>query len=820
MKFYLLTKKYCAILVLLSFALIGQSQGIVTSYKNLFVGQSFTDALGVQNSITSPPKKGTAAINGLSVTYVPNSNFRGLDTFSVQFKSGSPALWNFRRYVIKTDNSFLTVSDDYAFTTKNQPVTISVIANDNAVGPNGALPLDITNISLVNNGINAIVNANNQIIFTPSTDFVGNAYISYVVCDGFNCATGNATVVVNDNTLPAYTFTRIATSKNTPVTLLTANNGYAIASNGKKGAATLLSNNAFRYVPNNGFVGKDSVAFYNAATNKTNVIEVEVINKALANKYATDDYGYTPINQLVTVDVLKNDKAIFPYIAGFTQPLPSQGTVQQVNGKLQFTPANNFKGIAKFTYQLGAGLSGNAPVNEWATAYVVVSNQYPSKSVFNLSTPINTPLVLNYKVPIVGYNFQVKDSTQSGELKYLPGYSTYSYGSQGSVSGYNLMAYIPSNGFIGTEEFELLYCINGNCRTVKFVVDVQPVTPTLPSYCVGDCVWAGDANNDGVVDMTDILPVGFCQGETGLARANASVNWFGQYSNNWNNPFMPAQDLKYTDTNGDGDVTATDTVAIMDNYLKAHNITAEKQQNYKAVPFYFQLLTPNPQIGDYVEVDVLLGKNINPAIDVAGFTLEFLYDEQTINANSLSCNYYANSWMNHNSPTLRLAKKPFGGRFDLGYVRTTGNSASGYGKVAKLGFIIDDDLNGIRDNDGKYSITLNMQGGSTMGSDGIVYDIPAQMIEIPVSAKKTAAFSSESIVTYPNPATDVLNIYINGGYEMAQYEIINLAGQTLKAGSATGRTAQINVQDLNSGIYVVRVISETGVATKKFEVIK
>ncbi len=827
MRLNLITKKIHAILVLLAFASLGWSQGIVFVHKNIFVGQNFSESPG-QNvallSVTKQAKHGTAtALSSSTLSYTPNAAFRGLDTFAVQYKQGTVVpTWSFKTYVIKADYSFLSIKPDYAFTAKNQPVTIDVLANDNATTATGAANLDITGITLINNGASASI-VNDKVVFTPTADFVGIAYLNYVACDNYNCSAGSVAIVVNESALPNVSFSRVSTSKNTPVSLLLANNGFAITTNGKKGTATLNSGNAFTYVPNTGITGKDTVSFYNTALGKQSKIEVEIFNKATQNQFAIDDYAYTPRNQAVTIDVTPNDKAQFPVIAGFTQPNPTQGTVSLTNGKFTFTPVNGFSGIAKFTYLLNnaSGLPATNPINEWATVNVVVSDFYPAKSVFHLSTPINTPLVLNYKVPITGYNFTIVDSTQNGALNYYAGQTTLNFAAQGVISGQNLVVYAPTQGFAGTEQFELLYCINGNCRTVKFIIDVQAVTPTLPTYCVGDCIWAGDSNNDGIVDMADLLPIGYCQGEAGLARANASNNWFGQFGSNWNNPFMPGQDLKYIDTNGDGDVSAVDTTALSNNFLKAHNIVAEKQANYKATPFFLQVLTPNPQIGDYVEADLLIGKQGVAVTDLYGFTMDFQIDQQTINEQSLNCSFYNSSWLTYNSPTLRLSKKPMDGKLYMGYVRTNGSSASGFGKVAKLGFIIEDDIAGIRDTDGKYYASITLKNGKVMGSDGAVYDVPEQRVEIPISKKQeNTAFDANKIAISPNPTADVLNVYVNGSEDSATYDIINLNGQSIANGTLSARSAQLNVSMLPNGLYFLKVITKGGVATKKFEVVK
>ena len=252
----------------------------------------------------------------------------------------------------------------------------------------------------------------------------------------------------------------------------------------------------------------------------------------------------------------------------------------------------------------------------------------------------------------------------------------------------------------------------------------------------------------------------------------------------------------------------------------ALDFVAEKQPNYKATPLFLNVLTPTPQVGDYVEADLLLGKAGVPVTDLHGFTADIAFDPQSINEQSLVCDFYATSWMTHNSPTLRLSKKPMDGKLYLGYVRTNGSAASGFGKVAKLGFIIEDDIYGVRDTDGQYYATISIKNGKVMGSDGEVYDMPEQTFEIPISAKKKSAFDANSIFVSPNPTSDVLNVNLNNSDDSNEYSIINLNGQTVANGTINKRSAQLNVSNLQTGLYFLRVVTANGVATKKFEVIK
>ena len=75
---------------------------------------------------------------------------------------------------------------------------------------------------------------------------------------------------------------------------------------------------------------------------------------------------------------------------------------------------------------------------------------------------------------------------------------------------------------------------------------------------------------------------------------------------------------------------------------------------------------------------------------------------------------------------------------------------------------------------------------------------------------------SENVVSevsiYPNPATSVLNVDAAG---YSQVEVINMLGQVVYSNSISNN-AQINVSDLNNGVYFVRLSGANGTTTQKF----
>ena len=827
MKLFVQSSMYALFFMLFLSPQLSRAQGINFKSIEQIVNTTSSDALepgALGISVSRLPAHGSVNFTTSSnvISYSPSSNFIGKDTFILkyQYPTTTPSginmmIFSSRAYEVKIAQSIIKASADYAHTAYNQSVVVDVLANDQTIG--GGL-LNLSGITLSNNGTAFI--ANDKLTFTPNTNFSGLAYINYAVCDDAGtCTTGAVTIAVRDAITPSTISNNVTTSKNLSTVLILSNGAYTVNQSATNGTLSFIANNVWRYTPNNNFVGNDVVTFSKTGSNVN--FNITVLNKATISAYAKDDYYYTPKNKALSGNVLTNDNANNAFATLVTPPSSNHGTlVLNTNGQFTFTPNANFKGVAKFVYNLTInGIVTNPVINEDATAYIDVNNQNPGKPLFELSTPKNTPLVLNYSIPLSGFTFTVNDPASHGNVVAYSGATSVNLGNT-TVNGQSLVVYTPTNNFLGDDEFELNYCINNECKAVKIKVKVENITPSLPSYCVGDCVWSGDANNDGIVDMSDLLMIGYCMGENGAPRQNASMNWFGQESQNWFNPFIPlaAPNLKYMDTNGDGNITDSDTIALSMHYGMTHNIVAEKSINLKQFPIWFKVLTPNPQIGDVVEIEVNLGKAATPVTDMSGFTFSMDYNTSIVHPGSLQVNYDSQSWLTYNSPTLRMSKIPYDGRLDLGYTRTGGTTASGKGKVAILSIVIDGDVEGFANESGIYVAKFKVNGAKMIDAKGTQYSLPSEDLEIPIQVKQTKANLTEnSLRLYPVPAIDKVNVHMNGGNTMDEYCVYNVNGQQVHfSGAINGNHDVLDVSQYPVGVYMIQAITKDGVVTKKF----
>ena len=103
-----------------------------------------------------------------------------------------------------------------------------------------------------------------------------------------------------------------------------------------------------------------------------------------------------------------------------------------------------------------------------------------------------------------------------------------------------------------------------NKGAIYFDFNAPVFTNTVADTIAGYTVYPGDANNDGVVDVRDILPLGHYFGATGPVRTGGSLTWGPQ---SLASPWTPV-DAGYADCNGDGTVNANDVSGIIQNWYR------------------------------------------------------------------------------------------------------------------------------------------------------------------------------------------------------------------------------------------------------------
>jgi hypothetical protein len=80
----------------------------------------------------------------------------------------------------------------------------------------------------------------------------------------------------------------------------------------------------------------------------------------------------------------------------------------------------------------------------------------------------------------------------------------------------------------------------------------------------------------------------------------------------------------------------------------------------------------------------------------------------------------------------------------------------------------------------------------------------------------TSDFVASKLSVYPNPVNNILNITNNAGLQINKTVITDINGRTVKTLNHDGVSElQINISDLNAGIYFMNIETNEGTATKK-----
>ena len=773
----------------------------------------------------------TGAIGPDVVEYTSTTGFVGKDTFQVEYWSPTPFPRSFRtNYIITVAASFVEAQDDYAATTSGQAVTVPVLANDSSSFGG----LSISALTVVTGG-SAFIQGG-DVVVTPSPGFAGVASVQYVACDLLGvCDRATAHVTVSE-AVPMSDTLAVQLPKNGQQIVFLDPQGFVLTTAPQHG--TLASGYPLRYVANANYVGSDAIEWTLQAgsTTYTKRVEIEVLDIPAAPLYARADEAFISKNTVAYIDVLGNDLQ-GATLSGFGIATPPQhGTVAIVNRQIVYTPNLRFTGIDKFRYRVfPPGYSGPA---EYATVTVLVSDLPPASFEFALETPKNTPLVFEYPVPLTNYSFGVVNPQPAhGQALFLPAADTTIAGYD--IAGERLLVYNPAPGFTGQDLVRVNYCITttGACVALNLRITVKNLTAPPGGWCVQDCVWPGDTDGNGRVEVADLLPIGRKMGMQGTTRSGLPGDWRGLAATDWQE-FDQDRDLKYVDANGDGIISAGDTATVLANLDRYHSPYPAPTAPLKPMPFVLSFPYDTIYAGELYAIDIELGTAADYADDVYGFTLGFNFNTAFVLPGSQSLVYEEDAWIGYGTAELNIVDEPVFGTVRSAYTRTDGRAATGHGLVARFHYIGVEDVLGFRPartmvagSDPRASASVPQAEivgeadfaivDASVSIGGVSYAVPGSTLRVPVAVRpKGLAIRDQDLVVYPNPATSgaAVRVHLNGVESIAEVRVISDLGRVVTAYRPTGNDLQVETAQLSSGVYTVEVDHDGGTLRRRIVV--
>lgn len=824
--FYTLSRRLVAILAAcLPLLSIAQQQGQNADFRYAEVVENSTFLYSLPNGIATAimqPEHGTLSFQSSPsrLIYTPDGGFNGIDSIVVEIYNSWPLSINYVALELHVRPSIVKAVPDYITGSVNTTINnIDVLSNDSSTLGG----LSISRLALLNDGTASINADSSAIDFTPAPQFTGLAGVIYTVCDGAGaCDQGMLIIRVSELSATPDSFHHVI-GKNERLPLVLPDDNFDEWEAPSHGSVIPQGDLVALYIPDEDYHGPDEFSFMD----EDGIIAsytIDILNKAAQNRFARPDIAYISTHtDSVVVDITANDFRqwnINPNNLSLTQqPQFGSASLDQSTGLVTYTPNAGFEGIDVFEYELFFPIPWT---KEKAKIYVVVSNQQPLNYTFDLACQMNTPRVMTYGALVAGYSFDIDVQPSNGTLEFFPGDTTLILLGE-EVSGTNMLIYTPNEAYTsdGTpDEFEVSYCVDGNsCVSVKVKMSVEDNGPG--PHCIGsDCLWPGDANADGLVNMTDVMSIGLAMGEQGPQRPGASNHWVAQSAPQWQYAGLPF-DAAFADCDGDGAVTEADVSVVAQHYLNTKtivpNIPSPTKQNSS-----LQIVTPPPYLaGDLLEVDVLYGNNQDPVYDGYGLSFSFVYNPDLIVDSSLQVTFPEDSWLAYSSPVLSAGVKPADGRLDFAVSRTNGVTVTGKGRVARLSFIIEEDLQGIRSGS-ELSLFLGLTNGIVMDGYGHLSGLMASGLEIPVSlVNEDEAYPQQpQVVAFPNPAPGAFSLYLNGTGEIREVSLFSVSGEQVAFHSDLGGSlVRLDVPNLTPGMYIARITTTHGVVSQKIQIV-
>lgn len=338
-----------------------------------------------------------------------------------------------------------------------------------------------------------------------------------------------------------------------------------------------------------------------------------------------------------------------------------------------------------------------------------------------------------------------------------------------------------------------------------------------------ECVWPGDADNNSVVNQYDLLYLGFGMGTSGTARSDTTPTWRGSESADWQMKTPLRQiNFKNMDSDGDGAISAGDTLPIALNWGKVINLW---KADYFALPGPVDSVNAQWSIGlpgadtlttgIEVAIPVVVGTPETPVSDVLGLAFSISIDSSWLVTAPRFVS--SNSWLG-DATNLVYLQKYFPGqhRMDIALTRTNGTTGGGFGEIGKMLFALRQ-----RPPGSLLPLTLFTSNGLVLTADETLIALnPGRsdfMVSNPVSTGLVADLPSQGISILPNPAREYLLIR-SSAEPATRIEIYTAAGQFLKAMENTaGKTEwQIGIGDLPPTACFARVFTQNGIVVKKF----
>ncbi|WP_458796866.1 tandem-95 repeat protein [Vibrio parahaemolyticus] len=429
------------------------------------------------------PANGTVSVNpDGSVTYTPNDNYHGADSFTYIVTSGGVSESTTVNVDVTPVNDVPVAKDDTATTQEDTAVTIDVLPNDTDIDGD-TLRIDSASVPS-DQGTVEIVDG--KLVFTPAENFNGNAEITYTVTDGQLTDEAKVTVTVNPvNDAPTIkvdaveSITEDAVNTDTVVATLTVRD----TDTSEDQLTVSLENNSNGYFVLVGDEVKLTQAGVDAVNNdelnfKDLTISASVSDGVNPTANDSDSLIVNRVNDAPTVENAIADQELSEDFATYTIDL--NGAFKDSDSALNFSVSGN----SNVLVSIENGIATISPTADWNGSETLTftatdpSGESISQTVNFTVAPVadivadkatvveDTPTIIK----VLGNDtFESTDKVVSLDAENGPKNGTVIVNNDGTVT------YTPDDNYVGEDTFTYIVTSGGVSESTTVEVNVTPV---------------------------------------------------------------------------------------------------------------------------------------------------------------------------------------------------------------------------------------------------------------------------------------------------------------------------------------------------------
>ncbi|MEN9609754.1 MAG: hypothetical protein RLZZ628_568 [Bacteroidota bacterium] len=422
---------------------------------------------------------GQAVINnGNLIGYTPSTDFCGKDTFRYRICNANGCDAAMVQIVVTCD----TIVDfrkpkamnDTVTVKKNNTLTFNALWNDSVY-------IRLNAFNLIEGGAarhgNAIVDNNNQIVYTPALNYCGMDTLIYKICNDNGCDTARICISVTCDTIivnrkPNAIDDNVIVNRNSSTEINALRNDslygalttFAILDTAKHGKA-IVTNDRIFYTPPTNYCGKDTLSYKVCTENgcDTAFIFVNVHCDTVVNNprpVAVNDFATTMRNNPSTINVLQNDSLFGALTSLVLIESPRHGNSIIANNQIQYTPLNGFCGKDTISYKVCTAIGCDTGMVFITITCDTIVNRRPDANDDIARVNFNSPLQIN---PL--QNDSLYGVKTNFGIARAPNFGRF-------VVDSTRIFYAPRTGYCGLDTIQYFVCNLYGCDTASVFITV------------------------------------------------------------------------------------------------------------------------------------------------------------------------------------------------------------------------------------------------------------------------------------------------------------------------------------------------------------